>query len=390
MQVFKAYFKVIKKNLPSISIYIVVFMAMAVMFLNLSGGSGSVAAFTATKTNIALFVEDDSPLVDGLTESLMEISNLVPLEDSTESIQDALFHEQVDYVLRVPAGFTDGFISGTDDVQLLKTARPLSPGSVSVDMLISKYLNLSRLYQQNMPNMTADQIADNVLRDLSISADVELKGNERQLKTAGITESFRYLAYPILAILMMGITSIMMAFSKAEISRRNMCAPLSPSKMSLQLFLGNAVFAVIVWVLLCAISIALYGKSGLNTSVLLLCLNALVFTVFCASVAFLVGKFIKSPVVQAAVTNVVSLGICFLSGVFMDQYLLGETVLKIASFSPGFWYIKAVNGIKELTSFSFENLRPVFEYMLIQLAFAAACIVIALVASKQKKQNMAR
>jgi ABC-2 type transport system permease protein len=106
-------------------------------------------------------------------------------------------------------------------------------------------------------------------------------------------------------------------------------------------------------------------------------------------VAFLAGKFIKSPVVQAAVTNVVSLGICFLSGVFMDQYLLGETVLKIASFSPGFWYIKAVNWIKELTSFSFENLRPVFEYMLIQLAFAAACIIVALVASKQRKQNMA-
>jgi hypothetical protein len=34
-----------------------------------------------------------------------------------------------------------------------------------------------------------------------------------------------------------------------------------------------------------------------------------------------------------------------------------------------------------------ENLRPVFEAMAIQLAFAAACLVVALVASKQKRQN---
>jgi ABC-2 type transport system permease protein len=227
-------------------------MGMAVMFLNLGGGSQASASFAATKTDIALFVEDSSPLVEGLTESLMEVSNIVPLEDDSESIQDALFHNQVDYVLRIPAGFTDDFMSGRDRIQLLKTAQPLSPGSVNVDMIISKYLNLSRLYQQNIPGITAGQIAENVLRDLSLSADVELKGNERQLKAAGITDSFRYLAYPILAILIMGVTSIMMAFSKAEISRRNMCAPLSPSKMSLQLFLGNAVFAVIVWALLCA------------------------------------------------------------------------------------------------------------------------------------------
>lgn len=390
MPVFNAYFKVIKKNFASILIYFVVFMTMAVVFLSVGGSSQAPAAFSSTKTNIALFAEEDSPLISGLKESLSKGTNIVPISDTTESIQDALFFSKIDYVLRIPAGFTEDFLSGSDALTLQKTARPMNPGSISVDLLVDKYLNLSRLYLQNAPGTTPSEVAANVLRDLNVSADVQMKSNDVQIKTTGVAESFRYLAYPILAILMMGITAIMMAFNNAEISKRNLCAPLSPSKMSLQLFLGNAVFAVILWAALCVISLSLYAKSGLNMGVLLLCLNALVFTVFCASVAFLAGKFIKTAIVQAAVTNVVSLGVCFLSGVFLDQYLMGETVLKIASFSPGFWYIKAVNGIKELTSFNFDNLKPIFNYMLIQLAFAAACIVIALVASKQKKQTIAR
>ncbi len=388
MPVYNAYFKVIKKNLVSLLIYFFVFVMMAFIFFGLGGSSPASASFTATKTNIAFFNEDNTPLVDGLKESLSQNANFIPVSDKTESIQDALFYGKIDYVLRIPEGFTDDFLSSKDEIQLQRTARPMNPGSISVDMLVNKYLNLSRFYLQNIPGITASEVAENVHRDLNVSTAVELKSSEVQIKTTGLADVFRYLAYPILAVLLMGITSIMMAFNDPEMQKRNQCAPLSPFKMSIQLFMGNTVFALIVWAVLCVISLSLYAKAGLNTGAILLCINALVFMVFCVSIAFLAGKFIKSAIVQAATTNVVSLGVCFLSGVFLDQYLMGDTVLKIASFTPGFWYVKAVNAIKELTSFNFDSLKPIFGYMLIQLAFAAACIIIALVASKQKRQNM--
>ncbi|NMA25116.1 MAG: ABC transporter permease [Clostridiales bacterium] len=389
MPVFNAYFKVIKKNIVSIMIYFFVFAGMAATFLGVYGAGERKAVFSASKTDVALFAGEDTPLVRGLVESLGSGANIVPLEDSEESIQDALFHKKIDYALRIPAGFSEDFLSGRDEIPLLKTARPLSPGGVSADMLVNQYLNLTRLYLQNVPGITAEEAAENALRDLGRSVDVEMQSSETQIKTVGLAESFRYLAYPILAILLVGITTIMMAFSDTEILRRNMCAPLSPTKMSLQLFLGNAAFAALVWAALCAISVGFYNKAGFSGGVVLLCLNALVFTVFCASAAFLAGKFIRSPIVQAAFTNILTLGICFLSGVFLDQYLLGETVRKIASFMPGFWYIKALNTIKEISVFTFDSVKPVLNDMLIQLAFAAACIVVALVVSKQKKQNMA-
>ncbi|NLA88106.1 MAG: ABC transporter permease, partial [Clostridiales bacterium] len=299
MPVFNAYFKVIKKNLASISIYFFVFMGMAVLFLNL-GGSQASPDFSSTKTNVVLFTEEETPLVAGLKELLTENARIIPLADSDESVQDALFFGKADYILRIPVGFTDSFLSGNDTVLLQKTARPMSPGAVSVDLIIGKYLNLTRLYLHNLPDITGEKAAENVLRDLRVSAEVEMKTNAVKIKTTGLTDSFRYLAYPILAILIMGITTAIMAFNSAEISRRNLCAPLSPSKMSLQLFSGNAVFAAAVWALLCAIALALFSREGFNIGVLLLCLNALVFTVFCAAAAFLTGKLIRSPVVQAA------------------------------------------------------------------------------------------
>lgn len=61
MPVFKAYFKVIKKNLPSLMIYLVVFVAISIIFFS-TAGSQITDAFNASKTQIAFVSEEqDSP-----------------------------------------------------------------------------------------------------------------------------------------------------------------------------------------------------------------------------------------------------------------------------------------------------------------------------------------
>jgi ABC-2 type transport system permease protein len=390
MQVFKAYFKVIKKNLPSLMIYFIIFVAISMVFFSTSG-SQAADAFNPAKSQIAFISHDgDSPLVEGLKACLDSNAALVDIPDTPEQLQDALFYGKINYILTVPEGFAESFLIGNDTVTLEKKTAQMSNTSVSIDMLVNKYLNLVRMYRESLPDMPVQEAVAHVLEDLAVSVPVDMTSSGEHVKTAGLSDYFRYQAYPILAILLMGVTSIMIAFNDPELSRRNQCAPLKPFRMSLSLFAGNAVFAVAVWFLLSVLALLLYGDMRLTPGVMLLCLNALAFTVVSLSIGFLAGKFIKSPIAQAALTNVVSLGVCFLSGVFLDQAWLGETILKIASFSPGFWYIKAVNTIRDISVFSFDSIKPVLNDMLIQLAFAAACIVVALVASKQKKQNMAK
>ena len=384
MPVFKAYLLVIKKNIPSLMIYFVVFVAMSVLFVNVIGGD-SYSDFSAVKSSIIIISGEDTPFAEGFVEYLEENVALVSVGSDEQDIQDALFFGEADYVLTIPAGFTKSFLNGSDDVPLEKTTGALTSGTVSVDFIIGKYLELARLYVNNVPDISPRDIHENVMRDLQETAAVEVKTTEQQAQTSGLNDIFRYLAYPILGIMIMGITSIMLAFNKREVSKRNSCAPLGSLKINMQLFAGNALFTIVVWILLCLIALVMHKSFSPGPGAWLLCFNALFFSAVALSIGFLAGQFIKSTVAQAALTNVVSLGAAFISGIFIPQYILGETVLKISSFLPFYWYVKAVDSIGELSSYTYEHIRPVLGYFLIQLGFAAAFFIIALVISKQKK-----
>jgi len=99
----------------------------------------------------------------------------------------------------------------------------------------------------------------------------------------------------------------------------------------------------------------------------------------------LIGNTIKSKNAISAVSNVVSLGTCFISGVFVPQELLGETVLKIASFTPTYWYVKSNNTIANIPNMQMINTLPIFINILIIIGFTLTFLAISLVLVKQKR-----
>ncbi|MBR6717412.1 MAG: ABC transporter permease, partial [Oscillospiraceae bacterium] len=56
--------------------------------------------------------------------------------------------------------------------------------------------------------------------------------------------------------------------------------------------------------------------------------------------ALLVSSFSPAPNIINIITQIVSLGMCFLCGVFVDQSMLGDGVLSAARFLPAYWYIR--------------------------------------------------
>jgi ABC-2 type transport system permease protein len=73
---------------------------------------------------------------------------------------------------------------------------------------------------------------------------------------------------------------------------------------------------------------------------------------------------------------------------FVPQEFLGSPVLKVASFTPVYWFVKANNAIETVTQASWSQLSGIASYMAIQLGFAAAIISVALVVSKRKRQQI--
>lgn len=388
MPVFNAYFKIIKKSLPALCIYFFVFTALSVLMTSLLG-AGSATAFTETKSNIALYNEDaGAPLADGLETYIAQKANIIDIQDDAQSLQDALFYGKIDGVLRVPAGFSDSFMRG-GDAKIEKTMSASTTNSVFLDVLVDKYLDSAKLYAMNLPSASQANIVKNTEADLGKEAEVTLNTYGAPNGAKDLTYNFQFFAYPIIAILIWGMTSIMMTIGARDFSNRTLCSPIRPLRLNMQILLGNAVFALVTWAALMVVILVMQGGMPLDTSTLFLILNSLAFTFVSLSLGFLTGRLVRSQAAQAAVTNVLSLGMCFLSGVFVEQALLGKTVLSIASFTPGYWYIRAVEDIRATVAWNAQNIQPVVYSMLIQLGFATAILVIALAITKQRKKSLA-
>lgn len=383
MQVFKAYFKIMLRHKVSLLIYLGIFFVVSVLISSSMKGQTS-AQFSQVKANLAIINKDgDTALTKGLIDYLSQNAVIVPVKDNTQDIQDSLFYGNADFILRIPKGFTSDFMSGDKDISVSKTTTALSAASVNIDIMINKYLNLAELYKDNVPGIKAEVISSNVLHDLKKSSQADYAANEDQNAKNNLSGFFQIIAYSILAMMITGVTQTMMSFNEKFFSMRTNCSPVSPKNVNLQMVLANAFFAFAVWALMCAFTFIMYGQLILSKGVIMLCLNALAFTIASLGIGFLVGKFVTNHLIQSAVTNVVSLGMSFISGVFVSQHWIGDSVLKIASFTPAYWYIKALDEIRDLPDYSSVSVAPAVNCMLIELGFAAAFIVLALALSKK-------
>ena len=106
MQVFKAFFKVLRASFPSTVVYLAVFIGISLIF---SGNvmNNAVDGFTVESVDVAVINRDgDTPLLRGLTDYLSQGNHLVDLPDDSERLQDALFYREVSYIVLVEDGFT--------------------------------------------------------------------------------------------------------------------------------------------------------------------------------------------------------------------------------------------------------------------------------------------
>jgi ABC-2 type transport system permease protein len=320
MQVFKAYFKVMRGSAVSLTISLSVFLGLAVLF-SFIAPRATVSDFESTRTPVAMINRDgDAELAQGLVDYLARTSRLVPYPDDEEGLQDALFYRKVEYIAIIPSGFSDAFMSG-EDCAIRKVIVPNSTSSHYVDMSIDRFLNTVRLHRTYGTEESQVKLVEAAMADLDIDTPVTQK-------TFGGANGYRqpysyyyaYSAYALLAMIMTGVSSIMIVFNKHDLYLRNLCAPLPKRSMSLQLAAGHGVFAFACWGILVLGSFVMHGKSLLPSGLVgLYSLNTLAFAVVCASVGFLVGNSVKSSGAQAGAINVITMGMSFLGGVFVPR-----------------------------------------------------------------------
>jgi ABC-2 type transport system permease protein len=343
-----------------------------------------------SKANIAIVNEDgDSSLTDGFLKYMEKYVNFVDVEDSESARKDALFFRKIVYILTIPEGFSEDFLTN-GEVQLDKQNVPDSIEAITVDNAINNYFNMANVYRKHVPELNYEElntyVEQNLKEETQVAFDVEVEDEVSSSNTFN-KYFYNYLGYIIISGFITGVSIVLVSFHGIDIRRRHFASPLTSRSLNAQLILGNLLFVLGYLLLFIVAGYLLNPYRILNINMLLTWTNLAAFALSALSISYLVGITVKSRKAISAISTALSLSLAFLSGIFVPQEYLGSSVLRVASFTPTYWYVKANNALETISSAKWEDVSQVVGYMAIQIGFAAAIISVALVVSKRKRQQ---
>lgn len=390
MQVFKTFFKLLKSQMTAIIMYGIGFLAITIIIASSIIGEEN-GDFAAEKTRIMVINEDgETPLIEGLLSYLDQYVEYVDIKHDENSKKDALFFGKVYYILTIPKGFSEDFLSGGKHVSLIKEVIPNIPETMSVDSAIDNYLNKAKLYLSYIPDLETKELYSYINENSNNKSEVHFdvhKDSDEVSSNEFNKNYYNYLGYIILACLITGVSTVMLSFHNKEIRKRQNASPLSTRSMNVQLILANMVFVLVYLSIFIVAGYITNPNRMINHNAILYIINSVIYTLTALSISYLIGITVVSKNAVSALSTVVSLGCAFLSGVFVPQELLGKAVQRVSSFTPTYWYVKANNSISTISELNWNNGSGIFTYMAVELGFTLVFFSIILVVSKGKRQQ---
>lgn len=381
MQAFKLYFKILFNSaIWPILLYIAIFLLVAAS-VSASDDPVSSSFKLDDSVRVCIFNEDSSELSERLIEYIDSISIPTPLKNEDKAVRDALFFEEVNYVITIPDGFGESFESGTP-IMLSIMQKPDSTSGIMLTTYIEKYLKTADIYLNGTGSINYDLLAS----DMAITTETIVSDGLVPDSRSSICYYMNYMAYPIASTMIFSVSLIMLIINERDIRRRNTCAPVKQTAQTLQYIFCNGVLAVLVLALLMAIGFVLRPEMEMNAQLVYRIVNAFVFTMTSLSLAYMISAFSKKNLLFS-IGTVIPLGFSFTGGVFVPQEMLGSAGKIIGYFNPAFWYVSANEQLDKLSVFNGETLPPVLFDMAKVAGFGLLFLAIALIATKQRRTS---
>lgn len=384
MKIFNAFMKVLLKRLNSSLIYVVIFISIG---FAMTKSSSSEKEYENVRLNISVTDLDDTAASREVIEFIKKGSDLVDIGSSREEQTDALYYQKADVILTIEKGFSDRLKSGETEELFKEYSVPGTYSTELFDSQLNRYINMINVYISSGETVeTASLKASSAL-----SAEVETimyndNNSENNTLSKPIYFFFKYLAYIFTAVLTTGLCPIILAMNKKKIRMRVNCSSITTNNQLLQTTLGTLVFVAGLFLVIMTAAAILYKSELFSSHGLLAMLNAIVLIIVTMTICLLISVLAPTEKSISMISNVISLGMSFLCGVFVPQNLLGNSAANLGKLLPAFWYVKATNIIGEKEGEVFSS-GSFFNCLAVQLAFAAAIFAVSLVIAKNKRQS---
>lgn len=383
MTVFKGYLKIMKQNMPIILLYMGVFFAITLM-IQASTRQSMGGVYQAESVKIGFVDEDGGSLAQGFQEYLEKYHEVIPMENDKKKLQENLFYQNIQYIVKVPDGFEEKCLM--QDEKLSVTKIPGSYTSFYVDQQINSFLNSAKTYYAAGYTVEETVKAVNEKEKPKVTM-LDESGNAGVIP--GYNYYYRFIPYMMINILCYVLGNILSAFHKTDIRKRMQASAVSVQRQNLEALLAAFLFGIILFGISIAGGFVLYGEELMSSEgILYYMLNAFIMMVVALAMSYLVGMLTNSINALNGIVNTLSLGMGFMCGVFVPMEVMGKGVKTVAQFLPVYWYEKINVMLSEFGTVTGSIRVEIFQAFGIQLVFAVAILCVAMVVGKRQRFGM--
>lgn len=377
MQVFKAFLKVVKKNMFTALVFTFVFISIAVITAHNEDRS----SFEAVKIDLTVFDEDNSAESRALTGLLSEKYHMVDTNNNKDDIMDMLYYESVDCIVIIENGYSEKLAAGETEGLFSTYHMHDSYALVIMEQYLNDYASTVKAY--TLAGTPLEEALKNTAQDLAVETEVNMEskvsgGNDDYF------EYYNYMPYIIISAFLSLLCPVLNIMERRDLRYRTNCSSVRPATYTMQIFIGCAVVVTALWLLMVGVGAGIYGMASTSREWLAV-LNSFVFVLISTAISVLVASLTSSKNIITLITQALGLGMSFFCGIFVPQDMLGSSVLAVGKFFPAYWYIRLNNMLRGSTLLSAEKAALCFG---IQAAFVVAIVTVTLLIRRMKYNSV--
>ncbi|MDE6945700.1 MAG: ABC transporter permease [Anaeroplasmataceae bacterium] len=368
MQVCRLFFKITKKNIGFIILYLCIFSVMTVlMFTNINGSEGY------TEDKAVAYIEVEENTADS-SELISFLNYYVERKDlaGADAVDDALFWNDIDVFIKIPKDFYEQLLEDKLEILVIKTS-PDSLSSYSLMTTIQSYFN--QVKENIRLKLCSEENALSYTKEKIINTSLEINLIEKNNNL--LNSMFNLGIYVICSLILMLVGIISFEMRTRDLARRLNISPVSTGKRNIVLALCYCGMSILIVGLITLIGIILFSDI-LFPKLGYFVLNMSIFAITMVFMALFISSFFKSAIAFNCVAVILPLAAAFICGSFVDLSFMPDYTQILGHVLPNIYIVKANAYINTCSSFNFmEYLKIVWPCFLFIAIFLVGNILIS-------------
>jgi putative membrane protein len=362
MIVYKYFLQMVWQRKATILIFLAIFLSLSFMMMQSKNGSSDY--FSETPLTVCIADQDHSTLSEQLIAYLQTKHTITLLADDglsdealLKKIRKDISIGVLDAGLIISKGFERKAELGQKGMLSMKDGRHAA--AFYIDWQIQTFLRFAFSTKEAMGVFDFERVRN----ALTVHTEViTVNRAENTLTTAGLKYFFNFLGWAIFSLIINSIGWALFELHNERLSIRTAVSPVSNIRFAFENFTAQLTVITVFLAILIAFAALVYRNTIHNLPLASYTLNAVVYAAVVLSATFMLNAALKKGAVMGIIGTVLPLSLAFISGIFLDQELLPDSITKLAQVFPTYYYVRA-------NSFTERMLRPDWNNIGLQLLF---------------------